>query len=55
LIVMLVVAVRLLLSVAIAVTVCVPLARLVVLVLADQFVVPVAVWGYRYRCLPAPG
>ena len=44
-IVMLAVAVRLLLSVAVAVIVCVPLARLVVSMPTDQLVVPVAVWG----------
>jgi hypothetical protein len=43
--VMLVVAVKLLLSVAVAVMVCVPLERLVVSMLADQLAVPVAVWG----------
>jgi hypothetical protein len=45
LIVMLAMAVWLLLSVVVAVMVCVPLARLVVSVLADQLLVPVAVWG----------
>ncbi len=42
---MLAVAVRLLLSVAVAVMVCVPLARAVVSMPADQLVVPAAVCG----------